>query len=123
MAREILLLYLRVRWLLLRRGLNATVVHVRDAGASAPRLSEGKVGPHPGQLALATIRILRLLPADDHRIMGSLVLTGLLARRGLASTLVIGVDSGPDFAVRFWVEHGGAPLLDPGAFHRFLEFE
>jgi hypothetical protein len=122
-TREILVLYLRVRWLLVRRGLNATVIDLRDAGVSASRLSESQVGPHPGQLALATRRVLRFLPADDRSIMGSLVLTGLLARRGLASTLVIGVDSGPDFAVRFWVEHEGGPLLDPGGFHRFLEFE
>jgi hypothetical protein len=123
MVGEILVLYLRVRWLLVRRGLNATAVDLHDLGVPAAHPTETEADPRPGQLALATMRVLRFLPADDRRIIGSLVLTGLLAKHGIASTLVIGVDSGPEFAARFWVEHEGAALLDPGAFQRLLEFK
>jgi hypothetical protein len=44
----------------------------------------------------------------------SLVLTRLLAARGLESRLVIGVVPGERFAAHAWVEHEGAPLLPPG---------
>jgi hypothetical protein len=47
--------------------------------------------------------------------MRSLVLTALLSRRGIASTLVIGVRPGGEFGAHAWVEHEGAPLLPSGA--------
>jgi hypothetical protein len=123
MVREILALYLRVRWLLVRRGLNAAAVDLREASVSAAHPRETKANQGPDELALASSRVLRFLPTDDRRIICSLVLTGLLARHGLDSTLVIGVDQGPEFAARVWVEHGGAPLIDPGPLHRLLEFK
>jgi hypothetical protein len=53
----------------------------------------------------------------------SLVLTRLLARRGIASTLVIGTRTTPEFLAHAWVELQGTPLLDPGggAFARLAE--
>ncbi len=65
---------------------------------------------------------VRLLPTDSRCLVRSLVLTRLLGRRGVPSSLVIGVMSEPQFAAHAWVEHGGAPLLSPGTgFQRLVE--
>jgi hypothetical protein len=55
--------------------------------------------------------------------MRSLVLTRLLARRGVPSTLIIGVSAAPEFAAHAWVEHAGRPLLPSfgPAFARLVE--
>lgn len=60
------------------------------------------------------VRTLTVLPADSRCLMRSLVLTGLLARRGISSSLIIGVRLEPEFAAHAWVEYGGEPLLPPG---------
>ncbi|MDQ3569707.1 MAG: lasso peptide biosynthesis B2 protein [Actinomycetota bacterium] len=75
------------------------------------------------RLGRAVSRTLRLLPTDSRCLVRSLVLTALLARRGLSSLLVIGVRSDPEFAAHAWVEHAGRPLLPPGeeTFQRLLE--
>jgi hypothetical protein len=46
--------------------------------------------------------------------MRSLVLTRVLARRGIDSRLVIGVHPGERFAAHAWLEHDGAALLPAG---------
>jgi hypothetical protein len=43
--------------------------------------------------------------------MRSLVLTGMLARRGIDTRLVISVRPGDRFAAHAWVEHDGVALL------------
>jgi hypothetical protein len=43
--------------------------------------------------------------------MRSLVLVGVLARRGLPASLVIGVVSEPRFTAHAWVESEGVALL------------
>jgi hypothetical protein len=50
------------------------------------------------------------------------VLSALVARRAIASTVVIGIRADP-YAARAWVEHGGRPLLPPasGRFERLPE--
>jgi hypothetical protein len=50
-------------------------------------------------------------------------LTSLLARRGIGSTLVIGVTSEPEFLAHAWIECSGVPMLDPGSepYSRLLE--
>jgi hypothetical protein len=55
--------------------------------------------------------------------MQSLTLSALLARRGYASKLVIGVQAGEAFGAHAWVELDGRPLLPPGgeAFQRLVE--
>jgi hypothetical protein len=75
------------------------------------------------RLGYAVVRTLRLLPTDSRCLMRSLVLTRLLARRGIAGTLVIGVRTGERFEAHAWVEHSGTPLLDPGdaTFRRLVE--
>ena len=55
--------------------------------------------------------VLRLLPTDSRCLVRSLVLTRLLARRDIPSTLIIGVTAAPEFKAHAWVEHAGRPLL------------
>jgi Transglutaminase-like superfamily len=121
LAAEILGMYLRVRWLLLRRGLHPTVAALRKTGEITQARRDEASAAGADRLAHATIRMLRMFPADDRCLFRSLVLTGLLARRGIASTLVIGVDPGPRFAAHAWVEHDGVQLLEAGEFHRLAE--
>jgi hypothetical protein len=55
------------------------------------------------------------MPADSRCLMRSLVLTRLLARRGIESRLVISVRPGERFAAHAWVEHDGVALLPADA--------
>ena len=92
-------------------------------------------GPEPaaadGDQLLIGIKLGRIvgktlgaLPADSRCLVRSLVLTSLLARRGISSTLIIGVRSEPKFEAHAWVECAGAPLLSPGdnPYERLVEF-
>ncbi len=60
------------------------------------------------------MRTLSALPADSRCLMSSLVLTRMLARRGIDSNLVIAVEPGERFGAHAWVEYDGAALLHPG---------
>lgn len=86
-------------------------VHLPYSHAEAARL--GKV----------VLRTLALLPTDTRCLVRSLVLTGLLARRGISSKIVIGVAPGAKFRAHAWVEHAGYPVLPSGAgeYERLLE--
>ena len=55
--------------------------------------------------------------------MSALVVTRLLARRGVPSVFVLGVSPGPGFAAHAWVECDGRPILAAGdsSFGRLLE--
>jgi hypothetical protein len=53
--------------------------------------------------------------------MQSLVLVGLLSRRGIGSVLVVAVRSDPDFRAHAWVEHNRRPLLPTGGYGRLVE--
>jgi hypothetical protein len=77
-------------------------VHLPYSHAEASRL--GKV----------VMRTLAPLPTDTRCLLRSLVLTGLLARRGMSSKLVIGVAPGPEFKAHAWVEHSSYPVLPSG---------
>jgi hypothetical protein len=46
--------------------------------------------------------------------MQALVLDSLLARRRMASTVVIGVRPGESFGAHAWVEHDGRPVGQRG---------
>jgi hypothetical protein len=116
LAREITASYVRARrWLLRRR--------IEDAVAEA-RLRDGPrdrdLGPEEAwQLAWRLGRVVERgldhLPGDTRCLTRSLVLVQLLARRGIASTLVIGVKADP-FRAHAWVEHDGKALLNPSDF-------
>jgi hypothetical protein len=118
---EIVALYPRVRWLLARKGLPATVARLRAAGPEERRPTWG----YNQQLAAARLgklvkRVLHPLPFDSRCLMQSLVLTAMLARRGIDSSVVIGVKSDPEFAAHAWVESDGVALLPPGDYGRVV---
>jgi hypothetical protein len=111
---EIALTYARVRWALRGGDLRVTLARLRapatgPAAAVAPRL------PHAAGVRLGWIvsRVLARLPERSRCLMASLVLCGLLARRGVTCPLVIGVRQGSSFGAHAWVELDGRPLLPP----------
>jgi hypothetical protein len=76
------------------------------------------------RLGKAVVRSLMLLPTDQRCLIRSLVLSRVLARRGIPATLIIGVGrDGDTFEAHAWVEHEGVPLLPPGKghFERLIE--
>lgn len=108
LAAEILVVYAKVRRRLRARGLPRTLDSLRG-----PR--RGRVGPAgAARAARAVTAVLRLLPTDSRCLVTSLVLVGVLARRGASASLVIGVTPGPSFGAHAWVELRGIPLLKPG---------
>jgi hypothetical protein len=73
------------------------------------------------QLGVAVQRTLRVVPTDSRCLVRSVVLSRMLARRGIDSRLVIGVDSGHQFAAHAWVEHARQPVLPPNQVERLME--
>ncbi len=120
LAAEVYVAYCYVRWWLRSHEVREVVRRLRGwepAGAGVASggedyFREAYVGGV--RLGRAVIRSLQLLPTDSRCLMRSLVLTGLLARRGIRSSLIIGVRSEPEFAAHAWVEYAGEPLLPPG---------
>ena len=122
MGGEIVAAYSRARWLLWRTDLPTTLAALR-AGASE-RSSEPAEARRAGvRLGRAVGMTLRHLPFDSRCLMRSLVLTRLLARRGIDSSLVIAVASDSEFVAHAWVEREGVPLLEPAEdrFSRIVE--
>lgn len=112
---EVLLTYIEVRWLLWRRDLPAVVAAIRAEDPGRPAQAEGVASVKLGaRLARVTSRCLTPLPTDSRCLAQSLVLMALMARRGVASALVIGVRPGSDFGAHAWVEREGMPLLPSG---------
>jgi hypothetical protein len=126
---EVLTTYCQVRWWMRGQRIDDVVARLRQG--RGPGLPPGTETPandlaarRLGALRLgrAVSRTVRLLPTDSRCLVQSLVLTRLLGRRGVPSSLVIGVMSEPQFAAHAWVEHAGAPLLSPGTgFERLVE--
>ena len=114
---EILLVYCRVRLRLLSEQFPIALAEVRGTrpevrGARGQRSPESAVTYlRAARLARAVQRTLRLVPADARCLMQSLVLTGLLARRGIDTKLLIGVNPGDEFEAHAWVEYAGHALL------------
>jgi hypothetical protein len=65
------------------------------------------------RLGQAMGKTLRHIPFDARCLMRSLVLTRLLAMRGIEASLVIAVRSEPSFKAHAWVEADGVPLIEP----------
>jgi hypothetical protein len=112
---EISTTYVRVRWLLSTGKKMPQVVEVVRAGVGSEDASEV-----PKELLWFALRLgraveknLEKLPGDTRCLTRSVVLVRMLARRGLASTLVIGVRPAPSFGAHAWVEMRGRPLLSP----------
>jgi len=111
---EIVVAYARARWWLRRRDLPRALVELRSPRTRLPAPPDAmRTGRRLGR---AVVRTLALLPTDSRCLTRSLVLTNLLARRGIESSLVLGVRPGESFAAHAWVEHDSSPLLDPGEF-------
>jgi hypothetical protein len=120
LASEIVMSYVTARRLLRRNTLPETVTALRSGAAAVSQGDEATLalGRH---LAWATVRTITVLPIDSRCLMRSLVLTRLLARRGLRSTFVLSAAPGPQLEAHAWVEHSGEPLLEPaGADHQHL---
>jgi transglutaminase superfamily protein len=111
---EILATYAVVRWRLRRSDLPAILAALR---AGRRRGTRSLPFAHDERrLAAATVRVLRVLPSDARCLTRSLVVVAMLARRGIATRLVIAVRPDPAFAAHAWVEHGGRPLLPTEGF-------
>jgi Transglutaminase-like superfamily len=117
LALEIVWTYVSVRRELRRGTLPEALERLRTPGSCTASPEK------TARLARAVRRTLRLLPSDTRCLSQSLVLTALLARRGVPSTLVIGVSPGESFGAHAWVEHRGVPLLPPyeAEFERLVE--
>lgn len=113
LAQEIVRDYVRIRWWLRRRELPDIVATLKAQGGTDLRADGDELltGIRLGRIVGKT---LGALPADSRCLVRSLVLTSLLSRRKIASTLVIGVQAEPSFAAHAWVECAGLPLLSPG---------
>jgi hypothetical protein len=112
---EVLLTYVRVRLLLWRQDLPSVVAAIGAEDPAPPPQAEGIASVKLGaRLARVTSRCLAPLPSDSRCLAQSLVLMALMARRGVASALVIGVRPGSDFGAHAWVEREGMPLLPSG---------
>jgi hypothetical protein len=120
LALEVVTTYIRARRSLRRDGLRDTLAVLR---APSP-LHDAPTGGNPvtlgRRLGRIVSRTLGALPADGRCLSQSLVLTRLLASRGIESRLVIAVRPGERFAAHAWVEHEGVPLLPRGS-DRFEE--
>jgi hypothetical protein len=108
---EILVIYCRVRLRLLREQFPGVLAAVRGTRGQASPSAEPVTYMRAARLARAVQRTLRLVPADARCLMQSLVLTGLLARRGIDTKLLIGVNPGDEFEAHAWVEYSGHALL------------
>jgi hypothetical protein len=116
LAVEIVAAYAVARRGLRRRGLRDVLRELRSANGGPPAGADAGDPLAVGRrLGRAVRRTLGVLPADSRCLMSSLVLTRLLARRGIQSQLVISVRPGERFAAHAWVEHDGAALLPPDA--------
>ncbi len=123
LAAEIVAAYLQARRELRRAPIESVVATLRSEASPAPLAA----GPHAlgeaRRLGWAVARTLELVPGDSRCLARSLVLTRLLARRGIPAKLVIGAQAAPDFLAHAWVEYDGQPVLShgDGSFGRLVE--
>ena len=105
---------LRVRRLIRRNDLSAALDRCRNAAAPIePAPSRDEVV----RVARAVRRTLGALPGDSRGAIASLVLIAVLARRGVAASLVVGRPRN-GYGAHAWVEVGGLPAL-PAAKDKF----
>ena len=116
---EILSVYTVTRWRMPQGDIRQIAASTRNLLHNKPQRQppagqdSWEVAAHLGQ---AVFRTLRVLPTDSRCLVQSLVLSRMLAARGIPSTLVIGAHSRPDFEAHAWVEHDGRPVLPPRGF-------
>lgn len=119
---EVVTIYARARRHLRSGTLETTLAFVRGLSPRTPEIIDDRrrLGL---RLARATVRTLEPLPTDSRCLMRSLVLTGLMTRRGIDVVFVLAVRSAGQFAAHAWVEFEGRPLLEPASepFERLVE--
>jgi hypothetical protein len=122
LAAEILAAYAQAK-LALRRAPIAEVVQGLRARAPTESPPTQASLAEALRLGRAVTRLLRHVPGDTRCLARSLVLTRLLAGRGIQAKLVIGARTKPEFLAHAWVEHAGDAVLDPGdeSFGRLVE--
>ena len=114
LAAEIVVEYLRARRDLRSGGLEGALAAVeRPAERDDPREHETCL-----RMGRAVDRTLSVLPSDPRCLIRAIVLARVLARRGIGSRLILGVQSVPEFSAHAWVEHRGRPLLPAGDYER-----
>lgn len=126
LAAEIVGAYLEARRALRRTPISAVVSTLRSQAPPYP-VAETAPAEHTldeaRRLGRAVARTLALVPGDTRCLVRSLVLTRMLARRGIPAKLVIGARAAPDFLAHAWVEYRSDPVLSPGdgSFGRLVE--
>ncbi len=127
LAVEILTSYLQARRELRRGPIASVMVALRSQAqfvSASPAIATTEGGLEEARrLGRAVTRLLALLPGDTRCLVRSLVLTRLLARRGIHAKLVIGARAAPEFLAHAWVEYRGKAVLPPGdgSFARLVE--
>jgi hypothetical protein len=123
LAAEIIATYAQARRELRRAPIESAIAALR-AEPSLPAPADPADGLEEARrLGWVVARTLKLLPGDTRCLTRSLVLTRLLARRGIPAKLVIGARPAPEFLAHAWVECDGQPVLSPGdgSFSRLVE--
>lgn len=106
----------RNHWRTVQSDLAGALAEIRRAAGRRPRARpvDAETAQREGrEIGYAVERVMRFLPGESRCLMRSLVVTAMLSRRGIPSSLVIAVRPGPSFIAHAWVEHGGQPLLPP----------
>lgn len=115
LAIEILTSYYNARRTLRATAIEPAVAALRGSTPTDPgRGSEQEVLYEAWRLGRAVQRTLRFAPGDTRCLTRSLVLTQLLARRGIPAKLVIGARAKPSFLAHAWVEQAGQAVLPAG---------
>jgi transglutaminase superfamily protein len=115
LVREVLVCYRNARKTLRSASIEPAVEALRGSTPLDPgRGSEREILGEAWRLGRAVQLTLRLAPGDTRCLTRSLVLTQLLARRGIPSKLVIGARTKPSFLAHAWVEQAGQPVLPVG---------
>jgi hypothetical protein len=114
LAVEIVAAYLRARRELRRTPIASVVATLRSESPLPQPTPTAAALQEARRLGWAVARTLKLVPGDTRCLARSLVLTRLLARRGISAKLVIGAQAAPDFLAHAWVECDGHPVLSPG---------
>lgn len=120
---EIAISYVCARRELRRASLKSALDVLRSRASARAAVPVQAALPQARRLGRAVARVLRLLPGDTRCLVRSLVLTRLLAERGIDSTLVIGTRTRPEFLAHAWIECAGHPVLSAGdgSFARLTE--
>jgi transglutaminase-like putative cysteine protease len=124
LVREILAAYATARRAMRDATVRTAVQTIREGTPTdADRGDEREVLVEAWRLGRAVERTLRLTPGDTRCLTRSLVLTQLLARRGIPAKLVIGARTEPSFGAHAWVEQAGQAVLPvgDGSFGRLVE--